>query len=361
MKLAIVYDWIDKWGGAERILNVLFEGFPKADIYTLYYDGKRAVWAKPYAKRIKTSFLQKIYKIIPIKKYLTPLMPIAAESFIFNSYDSVLSVSSSFVKGVLTRPETKHLSYIFAPTRFLWHEQQSYFKRPWLGTHIALSFLRKWDFIAATRPDNILTLSKYSQANIKHVYRRSSTVLPPPFDLEYFKRLKQKDRRPAGFAHKDYFLFLGRLEPYKKVDLLIRAFKKASGHKLVVVGQGSAKSSLLQAAFGAKNIFFYENIQEAELAYVYKHSKALIMPQSEDFGYTALEALFFGRPVVSFGKSGTAEIIQDGVNGILFFEQSVEAIITVLEKIHTLSYNIKDSFFAEFSKESFLSRLKKHL
>ncbi len=361
MKLAIVYDWLDKWGGAERILQTVYDAYPKADIYTLYYDQRGAVWAAKYRHRIQTSFLQKLYRFVPNKKYLTPLMPAAAESFVLNNYEVVLSISSSFAKGVLTRPETKHLSYIFAPTRFLWHEQKNYFKKIGAVGKSLLVFLREWDFIAATRPDNILTLSRYSRDNIQHVYRRNAIVLPPPFDLNYFAALEKKDRRPTNFEHTNYFLFVGRLEPYKRVDLLVQTFRNIKEWKLLIVGDGSERSGLYKSARGAKNIFFYQHISEPELAYVYKHSRALIMPQAEDFGYTALEALFFGKPVVSFAKSGTAEIIQHGVNGLLFFEQTQSGLTSAIEKFHTLSYNIDNSVVAMFAKENFLAKLKKYL
>ncbi len=358
-RTAILYDWIDKWGGAERILITLFEAFPKADIYTLYTDFGKAGWAKPYAGRIKTTFLQGVHGRIPLKPIKTPLMPYAAESLDLTGYDSVLSVSSSFVKGVLTRPETNHVSYLFSPTRHLWHEKRHYFSRsPFFSPMTA--FLREWDYIAAQRPDRLLTLSRYGQDLVRKIYRRNSDLLAPPFDTAYFARLKKQAKRPRGLpAH--YYLFVGRLEPYKKVDLLLNVFRGRPQDNLVVVGEGSRKRTLESQAKNMRNVSFLGEVGEEELAYIYQKAKGALMPQSEDFGYTALESLYFGTPVVCYAGSGAAELISEGVNGLLFEEQTEQAMAEALEKTHTLSYNGQHKLWENYSVDNFLAALRKYI
>lgn len=356
MKRAIVYDWIDKWGGAERILISLFDAFPEADIYTLYADYGRAQWANKYRSRISTTFLDSWYRYLPRKKFLTPFMPHAIESLNLSGYDTVLSVTSSFAKGVLTRPETKHVSYIFTPTRFLWHEQELY-----PGPGLMRSWLQDWDKIAAQRPDTRVTLSKHTQKLINSVYELPSVVLYPPFDVTYYEKVRRTSKRPSKVLPDKYFLFVGRLEPYKRVNLLISAFATLPNHNLVIVGHGSEKFRLQLLARGMRNISFADNLSEEELAFTYQHAQATIMPQSEDFGYTALESLFFGTPVISLKNSGAAEIIGNTNNGRLFDAQTSEVIRSNVEKFKSADYNVDTGIAHKFAREVFLKKIKLQL
>lgn len=355
-KIAIVYDWIDKYGGAERILDLVFAAFPEADIYTLYTDFKRAQWAKKYKERIKTTELEKIFRIIPFKQLLVPFMPAAIESFDLSKYDRVLSFSSSFAKGVLTRPETTHLSYIFCPTRFLWHQKALFFSNFWLFRPF-LTILRQWDFIAAKRPDKIFTLSKYSQRLIKKYYQRNSEILWPPFDVGYWQKLLLV--RPKIKLAKDYFLLVSRLEAQKQTDLAISVFKNQKNKQLVVVGSGSKERYL--KSISPKNIVFVKNLTDNNLAWLYKNAKALIMPQSEDFGYTALESLAFKTPVVAYCKSGTAEIIEHGKTGFLFAKQTEQCLSDALENYKGKAYNFSQLNWSKFRKSVFIEKLKKNI
>lgn len=360
-KLAIIYDWIDKWGGAEKILEIVFNQYPHADIYTLYCDTKNAPWARPNFARIKTSFLQNLYKWLPNKQYLSPFMPSAIESFDLSEYERVLSITSSFAKGVITRPETKHISYVFAPTRFLWHEKSEYNFMKQTLVQPVVNYLKKWDQIAINRPDKLLTLSEHTQKLIKNVYKKNAEILYPPFDESRYEKIKHKTKKPLQELPHKFFLFVGRLEPYKKLDILIDVFAQRADWNLVVVGTGSMENQLRRRAVKKQNILFTGFIPEAELAYIYQRSYALIMPQSEDFGYTALEALAFGIPVISFRVSATAELVANGQNGILFSEQSSDSLTRALEKFHTFSYNVDTSILKKFSKEVFLQKLHTYL
>lgn len=354
MKLAIVYDWIDKYGGAERILSLLFTYFPKADIYTLYFDKKKAQWAAGFANRIHTTFLQRLYSLGIPKQWLTPLMPFAIESLNLSQYDHVLSLSSSFAKGVITRPECLHGCYLFSPTRFLWHHSHCFFSSRNCFQPL-VNFLRQWDKTVSQRPDRIFTLSGYDQKLIAKFYNRQSQVLPPPFDLDYWRNLKLA--QPEITLPKQFFLVVSRLEPQKQIDLVIKAFKVLKQHNLVIVGQGTLKNKFQQLA--GDNVYFLSDLSDAQLGWLYKNAQVLIMPQAEDFGYTALEAICFNTPVISYAKSGTAEFL-DNV-GYLFQEQTIAAIVTSVEKYHTKSYNFSKFNWDKYRKKRFLTTLKRNI
>ena len=212
MKVAIVYDWIDKCGGVERLLLVLHEMFPKADWYTSYYDKTGAPWAKNL--NIHTSFIQKLPGFIRSSRVLSLLLyPYAFESFNFNGYDVVISVTSSFAKGVITKPGTKHICYMLTPTRYLWGMSDIYIKG-WRRVIAApvIEKLRKWDYIAAQRPDTIVSLSKAVAYRAETYYKRMSEVLYPPFDTGYWGKVKGGIKKPGSFiAEDDYYLVVSRL------------------------------------------------------------------------------------------------------------------------------------------------------
>ncbi|KXK08976.1 MAG: hypothetical protein UZ21_OP11001000026 [Microgenomates bacterium OLB22] len=204
-RVAIVYDWFDSWGGAERVLQELIKIYPDADLYTSFYDRRRARWI-PEEKRsqIHTSFLQKFPSwMLRRKKLLTILFPIAFESFDLSGYDLVVSVSSSFAKGVITRPETLHLCYLLTPTRFLWLYPDEYLgkltRRLCAGL---ISYLHKWDLIAAQRPDRYIVISDTVRTRLKTIYGRDGDVLYPPLALSYWKALEKtapRRRLPDNF------------------------------------------------------------------------------------------------------------------------------------------------------------------
>ena len=354
MKLAIVYDWIDKWGGAERILLELFKRYPKADIYTLYADFDKAQWAQPYQHRIRTTFLKRFYSLGFPKQWLAPLMPFAIETINLSGYDKVLSLSSSFAKGVLTRPESKHLCYLFSPTRFLWHHSTRFFSSGFLLQPF-LSFLRQWDVVAAKRPDKILTLSQYDKALIQKYYGLNSEVLYPPFNLAYWQNLKLTS--PTCLLPSQFFLVVSRLEPNKNIELVLKTFRKLPKQNLVVVGQGTQLPKLKKIA--GKNVYFLKKLTDNQLGWLYKNAKALVMPQEEDFGYTALEAIAFKTPVISYQKSGTAEILNKV--GFLFTQATVKDLLTALENYHTKSYNFASFNWKLFNSENFFKELEQNI
>ena len=337
MRTAIVYDWIDSWGGAERILIELNKLFPDAHWYTSTVNLEKATWAAKL--NITPSFIQKLPSWIRNHRLRAlVLYPFAFESFDFSSYDLVISVTSGFAKGVITRPETKHLCIMLTPMRFLWGEYQekyiSNMMKFFLSPYIA--YLKKWDTISAHRPDRYVAISETVQKRIKNVYAKSSDVVYPPFDIEYWKSVKPKH---VENLPKEYFLIVSRVERYKKVDLALESVQKIGKH-LVIVGKGSQIGTLKSISKPAHSTFL-NDISDEKLAYLYSQAQAFIMPQEEDFGYTSLEAQFFGCPVIAFNKGGATETIIEGKTGIFFKKQTVESLTQTLEEYGSIGYNLR--------------------
>ncbi len=343
-KIAIIYDWIDKWGGVERVLLALHKMFPHAKFYTSYYDTSSAQWAKDLS--LQASFIQKLPSFIKKSRFFSlPLYPFAFESFDFSSYDLVISVTSSFSKAIITKPNTRHICYLLTPTRFLWSHVQEYQNDLQKNISSLYSdYLKKWDLVASQRPDKIISISETVTKRCKKYYRRDSKVIYPPFDIEYWNNINLKiknQRSKPKFKDQKYFLVVSRLELYKRVDLTIQTFNHLPSENLIVVGQGTQEKKLKDMA--GKNIEFIPYVSDEELARLYSQAEALIMPQEEDFGYVSLEAQFFGCPVIAFDRGGARETVLANKTGLFFSEQTISSLSFTLEQFHTISYNLKAS------------------
>ena len=347
MKIAIVYDWIDKWGGVERILLALNKIFPKADFYSSYCDQQQASWAKDL--RWRTSFIQNLPSFIKKNRLLSlPFYPIAFESLNLDVYDVVISVTSGFAKGIITKPLTYHVCYLLTPTRFLWVMPKNYdligLKAKLFSFYI--TYLKRWDYIAARRPDKIISISKTVADRCLKNYHLPSEVIYPPFDYEYWSKIAnilKKDnyklvQKFSEIKNKRFFLAVSRLEKYKRIDLVIKTFNKIK-ETLVIVGKGSQENPLKKMA--KKNIYFYKDLTDEELGYLYQKADALIMPQEEDFGFVSLESQFFNCPVIAFKKGGATETVFSDKTGIFFSHQKEEEVVFAIERFKNLKYNLK--------------------
>jgi glycosyltransferase involved in cell wall biosynthesis len=367
-KVALVYDRVNKWGGAERVLLTLHQMFPKAPLYTLIYDPKKAPWAKVFPK-VVPSFLQKIPILKNYHELLGWLAPIAFESFDFSKFDLVISLTSEAAKGILTQPTTKHLCLMLTPTRYLWSGYVDYKTKPqkplsyipfykWLS-HPFLAYLKYWDRLAAQRPDQIIAISTRVQKRIKRYYDRDSNVIFPPVEIDKFAATDDTLMlRNIRVGKGECFLVVSRLVPYKKVDLVVEAFN-ILGKKLIVVGTGSEESKL--KSMSKRNINFIGFVGEKKLAELYKNAKALIMPQDEDFGIVAVEAQAAGCPVVSFKRSGVRDTVIDGVTGVFFERQNVKSLVDAVKRFDRMDFRAKDLIgnAKKFSKKSFINQFAK--
>jgi len=381
MKTAIVYDRVNKWGGAEQVLLALHEIFPQAPLYTAIYSSEKASWAKVFPQVIP-SFLQKIPYLNQRHELLGTFTPLAFETFNFDDYDLVISATSEAAKGIITKPGTRHICYCLTPTRYLWSGYEEYFKGPAFKgiAYPAVSYLRKWDRIAAYRPDTMIAISKAVQTRIKKYYGRDSQIIYPPVDIKKFK--VKSETLPAGrqgskfktttknlkldnspsTIHRppntDYYLVVSRLVPYKRVDLAISAFNEL-GLPLVVVGTGSEEKELRKLA--KRNVEFAGFVNDSELIKYCKGAKALIHPQDEDFGITPVEAQAAGCPVVAFRAGGALDTVVEGKTGVFFDKQTVKSLISAVRVFEKKKFEKSDLVenAKRFSKEKFITDFKK--
>lgn len=335
MRVALIHDHLAQDGGAEKVLKVLSDMYPTAPIYTLLYEKKHA--DKYFKNRhIMTSVIQRLPGGVRFYKWFMPFMPTAVEFFNLSDYDLVISDTSSFAKGVITTSKTPHICYCHTPTRYLWSDTHSYIEELRFNKYfkkliaLSLSKIRVWDKAAADRVDYFLANSKFIAHRIKKYYRRDATVIYPPVELDRFT--------PSG-DKSDYYLIGGRLVPYKRFDIVIRAFQ-ASGRKLKVFGDGPDMGRLKGMSAATPNIEFLGRVNDVERADLYARAKAFINPQEEDFGITMVEAMASGTPVIAYGSGGALEIVDDAC-GLFFHEQTAEAIKEAVDKFETLSFDFQ--------------------
>ncbi|MBI2268264.1 MAG: glycosyltransferase [Candidatus Blackburnbacteria bacterium] len=353
MKIALVYDRVNKWGGAERVLLAFHEMFPGAPLYTSVCNFPQANWAEVFPEVIP-SFLQKM-PLAKTRHDLYPwLMPMAFESFNFDQYDVVVSVTSEFAKGIITKPGTFHICYCLTPTRYLWSGYKGYLGTFFRRTVSAplVSYLRDWDLVSAQRPDVIVAISNTVAERIKRYYGRESEVIYPPVDI------KIPEVRQVSDTSQGYFLIVSRLVPYKKVDMVVDVFNKLNW-PLIIVGTGSEENKLKKRA--RSNVRFVGQVGDVELAKYYSQCEALIFPQEEDFGLVVVEVQKAGRPVIAYRRGGAVETIEEGRTGMFFEEQIEESLMGVLRKFDEDDFDVDDckKNARKFSKENFFREFAK--
>jgi len=334
MKVALIHDHLAQEGGAEKVLKILAEMFPEAPIYTLLYEKKNV--DKNFAGRhIETSIIQRLPGGVRHYKWYLFFMPMAVEFFDLRNFDLVISDASAFAKGVITSPETVHICYCHTPTRYLWSDAHQYLNElkynKWVKKIISLTLgrLRLWDFAAAQRVDHFIANSATVQKRIAKYYRRDSKIIYPPVETDNFKTvdLSRQSRLER------YFLLGCRLAPYKRVDIVVQAFKALGpDFHLKIFGDGLDLPRLRQLAGEASNIEFLGRVSEEQKANLYSHALAFINPQEEDFGITAVEAMAAGRPVLAYSRGGATETVIEGKTGLFFKEQTAPAIMDLVRR-----------------------------
>ncbi len=353
MKIALVYDRVNKFGGAEKVLLALHEIWPEAPLFTAVYSPRRAGWARIFP-RVIPSFLNYL-PLARVHHELYPwLTPLAFESFDFSGYDVVISVTSAEAKAVITRPATLHLCYCLTPTRYLWSHQKEYLREPGLGFYLRRlqKYLQRNDLVYSRRPDVYIAISQTVQRRIKRYYRQTAAVIYPPVDTDKFK--------PAGAAEENYFLLVSRLVAYKNTELAVKAFNQL-GDKLIIAGTGRETKRLQRLA--KNNITFTGWVSDETLVGYFQNCRALVMPQEEDFGIVALEAMAAGRPVISFGKGGATETIIPKQTGILFPEARVDSLISAVKQFKSIRWKREQICrrAEEFNHDSFKQQFKERV
>lgn len=351
MKVAIVYDRVTKWGGAERVLLALHELWPEAPLYTAVYDRDRASWANVFT--VKPSFMQYVPFAKSHHEWFPWLTPLAFESFIFDDYDVVISVTSAEAKFVITKPHTLHICYCLTPTRYLWSGNDVYTKSSRILKKLTPR-LRRWDIVGSSRPDYYIAISQRVKARIEKYYKRSvEAVIYPPVNTQ-----GQAFEAHQGLALKNYFLVVSRLVRYKRIDLIIEAFNELR-LPLVIIGTGYEEKLLRHLASDTIH-FVSSHLTDEQLAAYYGSCRAFLSAADEDFGISMGEAQAAGKPVIAYVQSGVSEIVRDGETGILFSEQSKQSIIAAvkkLQKTEILPENCRINA-RRFAKELFAKEMK---
>lgn len=341
MKVAFVYDRVTKWGGAERVLLALHELWPDAPLYTAVYDKKNASWADIFV--IHPSFLTSVPFAQRAHELFSWATPMAFESFSFDDYDMVISITSAEAKSILTKPQTIHLCYCLTPTRYLWSGYSQYVDNPGLGILSSMARwalqlfaprLKQWDLVSATRPDYYVAISKRVKERIVKYYHRSvHAVVYPPVDTEKFKPA----RKAPTIDTQAYFLVVSRLVSYKRIDLIIYACNTL-GVPLVVIGRGRQYRQLRRIA-GPTITIVHHHLTDSELVRYYQGCAALVFAGDEDFGLVSVEAQACGKPVICYRDSGMAETVIDGITGILYDSQRIETLVAAIRQFGEKSFD----------------------
>lgn len=358
MKVAIIHDYLDAYGGAEVLANAIFEIFPKADLYTATYDEKLINSTKIF-KDAKV-FCPKWLKYFP-KKLLILFLPFYFENLDLSKYDLVISSTAHFAKGVKTNKNQVHISYIHTPPRFLYGYDSSIKNRNSWFLKIFLwpidFYLKYKDQQFAKRPDYLLCNSNEVKKRIKKFYQRDAKVIYPfpqvKVDQNFFEYVKKEGKS-------DYFLIISRLTAYKNIDLVINALGK-KGLPLQIGGTGPQKKYLEELSKNYKTVNLYGFVNDDEKELLYQNCKAFLATvQNEDFGMSVLEPMMYGKPVIALRSGGYLETIVENKTGIFFDFLNEESLLEAIKKIDTIKWNPDEirKHALTFSKEKFQKEIK---
>ncbi len=345
MRVAVVHDWLLVRAGAENVLEAILELFPAADLFTLvdFLPSDQRSFLGP-GRQIRTSFIQSLPGAARHHRLYLPLMPLAVEQFDLRGYDLVISSSYAVAKGVITGPNQLHIAYVHSPMRYIWDLQFQYLARAGLDRgplslplRWLLHRLRLWDSASAVRVDHYLANSAFVARRIRKFYRREATVIHPPVDTAYFTPANGPLRREP--AAEIFYLTVSRLVPYKRIDLLIDAFVRVPGRRLVIVGDGPERERLQrQARPAGARITLLGARPRSEVRDLMRRAAAFLFAAEEDFGIVPLEAQACGCPVIAYGRGGVCEtIVTEGnavapATGIFFLRPDAEALNAALER-----------------------------
>lgn len=322
MKVALVHDYLNQMGGAERVLLALHDLYPDAPIFTSIYDPERV---DPAFRRldIRSSFMQRLPWVSKHHQPYLMLYPLAFERLDLQEYDLILSSSSAFAKGVITRPGAIHICYCHTPMRWAWSYQE-YIEGEKLVSPVRallplfIRRLRQWDQATARRVDHFIANSPVVAQRIATCYQHDATVIPPPVATANYS---------ISPTQEAYFLVVSRLVPYKRIDIAIEACNQLH-LPLKIIGAGRDRARLKRLA--GPTIEFLGWLPDEQVQHYLARCQALIHPGAEDFGLTPLEAQASGRPVIAYGAGGALTSVIDGVTGLFFHERSPNALAQVL-------------------------------
>lgn len=324
-RVALVHDWLITWRGGEKVLEAMAELFPSATIFTLFHDPKDMP-ASIESHRIVTSVLDRIPGARTRHRQMLPLMPGAIRLLDVGPVDLIVSSSHCVAKAIRVPAGAKHVSYVHAPLRYMWDRFDDYFGPGKASMPVRMAAralrpgLRAWDVSTSTGVDRFVSNSAHVARQVAERYHRTARVIHPPVELERFSDLPLEGSGEGG-----YFLCLGALAPYKRIDLAIEAFRN-SGRELWIAGSGQSGQWLSDLP---PNVKALGQVPDDALPALLRNARALVFPGVEDFGITPLEAQASGRPVIAFAQGGALETVT-AKTGVFFHEQTVDALRTAL-------------------------------
>ncbi len=345
MKVALVHDYLNQRGGAERVFAHIARAWPDAPVYTALYD-ERIMGDVIPSRRIRRSYLAGIPFANRYFRVLAPLYPSAFERFDLSAFDAIVSSTTAWAKGVRVGSGAIHVCYINTVSRFAF-AYGDYVRSPLLKPMVRR--LVAWDRAAARRPTQFVANSQNVANRIRAYYGRDSEVLHCPVDVARFT---------IGSGAGDYYVVASRLLPYKRIDLAIKAAALA-GVKLFVAGTGPAESSLRRLAHGTTTTML-GFIDDTELNELLRDARAAIVPGEEDFGLVALEAAAAGRPTIAYNRGGALETIVEGQTGVFFDEPTPQALAAALRDFDPLRFEPRRlrAHAERFAPERFVERLR---
>ena len=353
MKVAIIHDWLTGMRGGELVLDSLLKIYPQAELFTLIYN-KGKLNERIESRKIHTAFTDRLpFKETRYRSYL-PLFPTAIETLDLKGFDLVISSSHCVAKGVIPHPNTKHLTYVHSPMRYVWDLYYDYFPNKsglkFFAIQLISNYLRTWDVASSARVDAFTCNSEFIAKRIKKYYRRESTVIYPPCLPEGIQ--------VESHTKDDFYLIVSAFAPYKRIDIAVEAFRQ-NGKRLVIIGGGQDETKLKKNI--PSNIEFLGGLPHSEILAYYQKAKAFLFPGLEDFGITPVESQGFCTPVIAFGEGGALETVVGGKTGVFFPEQTPESLNLAIQKSETMEYK-KEDFQASinrFTEEKFINEILK--
>jgi glycosyltransferase involved in cell wall biosynthesis len=323
VKIVLVHDWLTGMRGGEKVLELLCEAYPTADLITLFHVPGSV---SPAIERLRprTSALQYVPGIRRFYRYCLPLFPAAIEQFDLDGYDLVISTSHCAAKAVVKTGRARHLCYCFTPMRYAWDQFDAYFGEGRVGRlrsrvlRPMLNALARWDAATAGRADRYVAISHHVASRIRRYYNRDAAVIYPPVDTDFFSP-------DDTVAAENFLLIVSALVPYKRIDVAIEA-SRLSNTPLRIVGDGPERDALAaRVARTGADVQFLGSASAEQVRDLYRRAAAALLPGEEDFGIAPVEAQACGTPVVALARGGALETVIDGVTGVLVAEPTPEA------------------------------------
>jgi glycosyltransferase involved in cell wall biosynthesis len=338
MRIAIVHEWLTTFAGSEKVLAEMLGVFPEADLFAVVdFLDDRTRRRQLGGRRARTTLIQKLPRARSKYRSYLPLMPLAIEQLDVSGYDLVISNNHAVAKGVITGPDQLHVCLCHSPIRYAWDLQHQYLSGAGLDRGLRslavrwlLHRMRNWDARSANGVDRFIAISRFVAGRIRKAYRRESTVLNSPIDVDRF--------RPGG-SKEDFYLAVSRMVPYKRTDLLVRAFADMPSRRLIVIGDGPEMHRVRRAARGAGNVELLGAIDDQAVVDHMQRARGLVFAAEEDLGLVPLEAMACGTPVVALAKGGARETVIHGETGVLFSQPDESSIRQGVEHLE----NILDS------------------